>query len=101
MGLQESGNAPIGINHAMALCNNIGRCYASLSQELKLKIWMESLLHLLVIEQQQRIINSTINPMNQQQQHDNKSKIMNIREDCFVLNTMSLILTDPFVAKAA
>jgi peptidoglycan hydrolase-like protein with peptidoglycan-binding domain len=89
LSLQESEQAPISADHVMALCNNLGQCYSSLHQESESKVWTERLLRLLVCQQQHH--------HHQQQQHDNTM----LQTDCFVQNTMSLILIDPCFSPAA
>ena len=86
LNLQVSKQAPISTTYLMALYNNIGECYASLNQKSKSNTWKERLLRLLVC---------------QQQQHQQPQPQSHKQYDCFIQNTMSLILVDPCLSPAA
>jgi len=83
--LQESEKAPISNHILMAICNNIGQCYAALHRYSDSIAWAERLLRLLVCSQQ-RV------------EYKHKSQP---GHECFIRNTSSLILRDPYVAPMA
>lgn len=83
--LQESEKAPISTHYLMALCNNIGQCYVGLNRRSESIAWVERLLRLLVCYQQSREFQHRSQPAN----------------ECFIRNTSSLILRDPYTAPTA
>jgi hypothetical protein len=89
LGIQEAHEAPISPLYLMALCNNLGQCHSSLSRYDEARFWNERLLRLMVCQRQKDALRKPY------------AKHGPADCECFIENTMLLILKDPFLSPAA